>query len=228
MKIIADSISTGTCCFVQVRDLKYIWETSKNRTIRDFYLSLEEKEISQNDFVKVVDADILNTILNEEAIIDFSEYMKRSYFGLATEILNRVSDIYNYGEKKKNRHMIDDLKDIIAYKNKSLDYRIPIVSTGRIVYMSCNLAFSTTQFDNVYLFKTLDGDDASKPEYRNFLLECILSMYDIEYSSYDRNSLDYSLIKEGNMMVVTIKATKKKSFAERLSKRIGKVKDSRG
>lgn len=213
MKIMADSVSRGTCAFVQVRDLKYLADTTKNRKrlIKDYYNGLIEHGLTLTDFVKVVDREVLAMIMAEEAIIDFDNYKDMHLFGLATEIIQRMSAMYDIGDKKVNRHIIESLKDIVAYRNGTLDYSIPVVPTGRMVFLSGNMAFSTTQYDGLYLFRATDGDDASKLEYREYLLECILSVYNLDFEGYTNEELDYTLSKNGNNLLVKVGPKKKKS-----------------
>lgn len=212
MTIKADSVTCGTCCFIQVKDLFYLWKQKKERTLLDTYRTLINEGKQETDFIKIIDLPTLRIIFNEETLISFDEYRKMPLPILVSEIFQKFSLGLEFGNKAGAKQAIKDLKDIIAYKTGTLNYEIPAVPTGRIVFMQGNSAFSSTQFEHTYLYRTLNKDDASKQEHRAYLLECILNIYDLDFPGYTKDELEYTITKKGNNLLIHISPTKKKNI----------------
>ena len=65
---------------------------------------------------------MIGIILQSEEIIDFIEYQKQDMSYLTNYLVNSI-----YSNTEETKHKSDGIRDIIAFKKKELDYKIPII-----------------------------------------------------------------------------------------------------
>ncbi len=214
MKLITNNNTKKVRCYVQVKDLLYLGMHLKKKIFLERYYALKDAGALDTQFVKVIDNESLSLVLNDETLVSFTDYNKMPTVCLATEIVQRIPFILDEKERRSFCQAVHDLKDIILFRRGELNYTIPALPTDRIELLSSNLVFSTTIFNGVYSFRTIDGSDASSEVYRSYLMECILSIYGMDFPGYTGDEMNYSLVKDGNNLLVRIAPLKKKSKLE--------------
>lgn len=214
MKLVTNNNTKKVCCYVQVKDLLYLGMHLKKKVFLDRYYSLKNAGAIDTQFVKVIDNESLSLVLSDETLISFTDYNKLPSFCIATEIIQRMPFIFDETERRSFSQAVHDLRDIILFRRGELCYKIPAIPTDRIEFLSSNLVFSTTIFNGVYSFRTTDGSDASLDANREYLMGCILSIYEMDFPGYTGDEMSYSLIKDDNSLLVRIAPLKKKSRLE--------------
>ena len=227
MKIITNTKLYGKLCYVQVKDLLFLARYTGNKRLMQDYIDTINKGKSDNEFIKVSGDKYIKAFELCDYIIDFSEYSKRD---IGVNYLSNLVKNKIYIQSKEKRevegidHKIDGVRDIIAYKNGTLDYKIPLVNDGRIEIISPNkkMFFSSSIIEDCFTIIPTSNKEIEGIDYQEFLTNCIDRVYNTLYP--ELTDKEYKTFIVGNTLVVTIKRNVEKKHKDIVGKILAKIK----
>ena len=230
MKIITNTKRQGKLCYVQVKDLLFLARYTDNRRLMQDYLDCINKGKSDEEFIKVSGDSYIKAFELCDYIIDFSEYCGRN---IGVEYLSRLITTKAYVAPRDNKekdgfeHQIDGIRDAIAYKRGEHEYKVPLVSDGKIEMTSKDgkFIFNSTVVNDYFVLFSTDGSDISNTEHQDFFNQCVDKVFDEMYPDIKKEERRFGYYEKGQVMVLSIhrnKTEKKKSVVGRILAKIKK------
>lgn len=228
MKIITNTKRNGKLCYVQVKDILFLARYTGNKRLMQDYLNAINNGRGDNEFIKVSGDSYIRAFELCDYIIDFSEYSRKD---VGVNYLSNLVKTKVYAMPKDKRdqegldYQIEGVRDIINYKRGELDYKIPLVATGKIEIISTDkkFVFDSSIVDNCFTLTTTNGADINTLDYTGFLNTCIDKVYSTLYPEVEVR--DYSTFITGNTLVLSIhshKVTKKHNIVGKILAKIKK------
>lgn len=229
MKIITNTRRNGKLCYVQVKDILFLARYTSNKRLMQDYLNAINNGKSDDEFVKVSGNNYIRAFELCDYIIDFSEYSKRD---IGVNYLSNMVKNKAYAMPKDKIGQegldlqIDAVRDMIAYKMGTLDYKIPLVADGDFEFVSPDqtLLFNSTVVDGCYTLSTLDGKDVNTHDYDEFFKGCIDKVYDALYPELPKDERDYKYYDRGRIFVLNIHVKEIKKNKGVVGKILAKIK----
>ncbi len=225
MKIVTDSQSATKACYIQQKDLLYLGQKLGDTSLITLYEENRASSIADNTFLYIKDIDLISLIICDTELINFVDYAHTPTGIIAIDILSKLSSLLEIQERATTKNAIRDLRDIIAYRNGSLPYTIPPVPTDQYVMDYKNLTFSSTIFDDVYLLRTINGEDINSYDYLSYLTNCLAFIYKNAYPIYLSSELSYTITKYNNSLLITIKPKVKKNIIKKYRAKMKTLKE---
>jgi hypothetical protein len=230
MKIITNTKRQGKLCYVQVKDLLFLARYTDNRRLMQDYLNCINNGKTDEEFIKVSGDGYIKAFELCDYIIDFSEYCSRN---IGTEYLSRLITTKAYvapkdaKEKDGVEHQIDGIRDAIAYKRGDTDYRVPLVSDGRLEATSGDgkFIFDSTVVNDCFVLSTADGSELYESNYQEFFDECVNKVFTVFYPDIKEDERRFGYYEKGKVLVLSIhrsKPEKKKGVVGRILAKIKK------
>ena len=230
MKIITNTKRQGKLCYVQVKDLLFLARYTDNRRLMQDYLNCINNGKTDEEFIKVSGDGYIKAFELCDYIIDFSEYCSRN---IGTEYLSRLITTKAYvapkdaKEKDGVEHQIDGIRDAIAYKRGEPDYRVPLVSDGRLEAASGDgkFIFDSTVVNDCFVLSTADGSELYESDYQKFFDECVNKVFIVFYPDIKEDERRFGYYEKGKVLVLSIhrnKPEKKKGVVCRILAKIKK------
>ena len=231
MKIITNTKLYGKLCYVQVKDVLFFARYTGNKRLMQDYINTINKGKSDNEFIKVSGDSYIKAFELCDYIIDFSEYSKRD---IGVNYLSNMvkSKIYALPKEKKDQegleHQIEGVRDMMAYKSGTLEYKIPLIDDGRLEIISKDkkMIFTSSIIDNCFTIVTTDGKDINEVDYHEFLESSLERVYSTLYG--DVTDKSYNTFVIGNTLVINVlrnNEVKKKSVVGKILAKIKKNQD---
>lgn len=228
MKIITNTKRNGKLCYVQVKDILFLARYTGNKRLMQDYLNAINNGRGDNEFIKVSGDSYIRAFELCDYIIDFSEYSRKD---VGVNYLSNLVKTKVYAMPKDKRdqegldYQIEGVRDIVNYKRGELDYKIPLVATGKIEIISTDkkFVFDSSIVDNCFTLTTTNGADINTLDYTVFLNTCIDKVYSTLYPEVEVR--DYSTFITGNTLVLNIhrhKVTKKHNIVGKILAKIKK------
>lgn len=228
MKVITNTKRNGKLCYVQVKDVLFLARMTGNKRLMQDYLNAINGGKGDNDFIKVCGESYIKAFELCDYIIDFREYSTKDV-GINCLINLIKTKAYVVSNEKIDQegvdHQIEAIRDVISFKRGELDYKIPLVESGRYECISEDkqFVFDSTIIDDCFVLKCINGSSIEDNDYNSFLKECIDSVYSTLYP-YEEEK-EYSTFITGKVLVLKINNrnnVKKKSLAGRILAKIKK------
>lgn len=223
-------------CYVQGYDLENIINNEHISFENRFCAANLLNDKNLNEYVNIKDKDLLEFILSNDDILDFSVYNNYSLGKLTGLSLKLWIDIMNIDEydnsedsidsilyredKKKKEYLLSQIKQIIAYKKKESKCNFPNIPNPCTIPLSCgNLCASRSlDFDNVLIYN-LDGTPISGEEDKEFCnIAYQLLMHD-ELCELEEEKIDLESSVSKDEKYLTISRAKEKSIQRNYRKR---------
>lgn len=232
MKIITNTKRNGKVCYVQVKDILFLARYTGNKRLMQDYINTINNGKGDNEFIKVSGNSYIRAFELCDYIIDFSEYSKRD---IGVNYLSNMikTKIYAMPKEKIDQEgldlQIDAVRDMMAYKMGTLEYKIPLVADGKFEFVSPDqkLLFDSTVVDGCYTLSTVDGTDVNTHDYDEFFKGCVDKVYKSLYPELDESARDYKYYDRGRIFVLNIHkpVVKKKSVMGKILAKIKKTQD---
>lgn len=216
MKIITNTKSNGILCYVQVKDILFLARITKNHKMMEQYVKLINDGKVDDDFIRITQTSLIELFTRCDHIINFSDYAdKNSSVTYLSNLLVNMNSTVVGGELEREclQHKSDGIRDVMAFKKGELEYKIPLVASGKVEYTSDNeeFYFESTIIDGCYILKTKDGSSVQNHEYYEFYVACLKRLFQEQYPDREFNSEAYKCYDRVNMLVITINNEKKKT-----------------
>lgn len=214
MKIITKTRRDGELCYVQVKDILFLARITRNDGVMQHYINLINEGYIDTDFVRITQESYINIIKRCEFIVDFIEFGNRntpvSY--ISSLIVNLNFATGDCVTKEGISHKVDDLRDIMAFKNGKLEYKIPLVTNGSIEMENEDetLLLDGTVINDYFILKTIDGDEIQNKDYYEFYLNCLDRIYNEFYPDIERTERKHDVYDRGNVLIICIHKQEKK------------------
>lgn len=227
MKIVTFTKWNGKLCYIQVKDLLFLARYTGNKRLMQDYINAIEEGKSDNEFIKVSGDSYIKAFELCDYIVDFSKYNKKDVnFNYLSNLVKMKTYAMCKSPKEKDGldHQIDSIRDIIAYKNGELDYKIPLIPDGRMEMCdsSNTYIFSSTIIDGCFTLKRVDGCSLDEQDYKCFLDSSIKRVFDVMYPGMEER--DYSTFVVGNTLVLSIKKSDTKKKRKSIGGILAKIK----
>lgn len=228
MKIITKTKREGVLCFIQVKDILFLANLTKNKNLMQQYLNLINEGKTDNEFIKITQESFISVLDGCDYIIDFTDFNKKD---VSLNYLSRliVNMNFNIPGDDMNRecldHKQDVIRDIIDFKRGELEYKIPLVPDGVLECLSSDgrLLLESTVVPDTFIIKAVDGSDVQTIDYYDFYLESIDKIFDLLYPDLDKNNRRFNCVDRGKMLIINIsRCTKKKE--NKINKLLAKIK----
>lgn len=198
MKIIIKDETGIKKCLIQLRDVDYMEKKYNARSIRKYLTMGIHSELKEESFIPVTNAHIAEVIEANPSIVDFSEMVRLDNLSISRMIVLA----HTFGAKEKQQlddeKKIIDLQDIMSFKNGTLNYQIPLLLDGKVMFNDGNVVFGSTTIPGYYMLK--GNKETNLREYlelnSNSLFNTIES--DKEMESYSVTELDNCLLVRFN------------------------------
>lgn len=214
MKIITNTRRDGKLCYIQVKDILFLARVSKSEDVMQHYINLINEGYGDTDFIKITQENYIDIIRKCEFIVDFMEFGNKntpvSY--ISSLIVNLNFAIGDGITKEGISYKVDDLRDIMAFKNGELEYKIPLVTNGSIEMESEDktLLLDGTVINDCFILKSTDGEDIQNKDYYEFYLKCLDRIYNEFYPDIEQAERKYDVYDRGNILVICIHRQEKK------------------
>ncbi|MGN1372319.1 MAG: hypothetical protein ACI4XM_08625 [Candidatus Coprovivens sp.] len=208
MKIITNTKHSGELCYVQVRDILFLAELTGNVNLMNQYYNLINEGKTDEEFVRIFQKAYIDIYKRCDFIIDFCEFCGEdvSINYISRLMVNMNVFIRNKNDRKFINHKSDDLRDIIAFKNGVLNYKIPLIVDGRFEVFNDDksLSLNSTILKDHFVIKSTDGLDIKSKDYYDFYLGCINRIFDIFYPNIDISDRKFTVIENGSILIIRI------------------------
>ena len=225
MKLITDTKRNGKVCYVQVKDLLFLAKYTGNKRLMQDYIDAIDKGKSDSDFVKVNGESYIRAFELCDYIVDFNKYNKKDVnFNYLSNLvkMKTYAMCRNIKEKEGLDYQIDGVRDIIAFKNGELEYKIPLLPDGRVeMFDNTNeYLFRSTIIDGYFVLEKVGKGDLNEQDYKNFLDVSVKKVFDVFYPGVKEKI--YSSFVVGNTLVVSIKKRESKRKKNNVNKTLSK------
>lgn len=216
MKIISTTKRNGVLCYVQVKDVMFLARITKNHKMMEQYVKLINNGKGDDDFIRVTQTSLIDLFTRCDHIINFSDFAnKDSNLTYLSNLLVNMNTTLVGGDLEKEciQHKSDDIRDIMSFKKRELDYKIPLVPSGVVEYTNDegNLYFDSTVVEDCFILTTKDGSPVQNHDYYDFYVLCMKRIFSELYPDREFNSESYNCYDRVNMLVITVNREKKKT-----------------
>lgn len=228
MKIITKTKREGVLCFIQVKDILFLANITKNKKLMEQYLNLINDGKTDDEFIKIIQESFISIIDKCDYIIDFTDFNSKdaSLNYLSRLIINMNYNIPSDDVKRECLdHKTEGIRDIIDFKRGGLEYKIPLVPDGALECLSSDgrLSLESTVLPDTFIIKAIDDSDVQNNDYYDFYLESLDKIFSLLYPEVDENDKKVTCFDRGKMLVINIsRCTKKKE--NKLNKLLAKIK----